>query len=269
MVDVVAAWSWEVRGGIGFWRVASLEGAGCTAVFSARLGGVSAGPYASLNLGGGVGDETAAVAANRGRFARATGLPPATWASVRQVHGVGVARVEAPGAYGTADALISSAPGVCLTIAVADCCAVYLVDPVRRAVGLCHAGWRGTADGAAGATVAAMAAAYGTLPADLLAAISPSVGPCCYEVDAPVMRALQAGAPWSDEVLALDPARPGHARLDLWRANALRLRDAGVRAEGVSVAAICTACRPDVLFSHRRDRGRTGRMVAALALAAG
>ncbi len=268
-MDVAAAWSWEVRGAVGFWRVAPLEAVGCAARFSARLGGVSAGPYASLNLGGAVGDETVAVAENRARFAHAAGLPPASWASARQVHGAAVARVEAPGAYGTADALISAVPGVCLTIAVADCCAVYLVDPVRRAVGLCHAGWRGTAADAAGATVAALAAAYGTLPADLLAAISPSVGPCCYEVDAPVIAAVRSGAPWPDEVLARDPARPGHARLNLWRANALRLRDAGVRAEAVSVAAICTACRSDVLFSHRRDRGRTGRMVAALALAAG
>jgi YfiH family protein len=259
-------WTWRQRHGVGFWRIGPLEAAGCVAFFSSRRGGVSAGPWAALNLGGQVGDDAAAVAANRRALAQAVGVPVETWARVRQVHGAEVVAVRAPGDHGAADGLVSATPGLCLTVTVADCCAVYLLDPRRRVVGLCHAGWRGTVADVAGATVAAMVQGWGCRPEDLLAAVSPAVGPCCYEVDAPVIAALRQSAPWADRVLRAEAASPARARLDLWGANVQRLVDAGVPPAGVAVAGLCTACSPDLLYSHRRDGGRTGRMLAGIGL---
>jgi len=257
-------WVWLPDGadGVALWRVATLEAAGAHAVFSARGGGCSPPPWESLNLGLAVGDDPDRVAENRRRFARAAGFSPDAAATAHQVHGAAVAVVIRPGAAGPADGLCTECPGVVLTIGAADCAVVYLVDTARRAVGLCHAGWRGTAADVVGRTVAAMAEAHGSRPEDLVAAISPSIGPCCYEVDEPVIRALRDAAPWADDVLR--PGLAGHARLDLAGANRRRLRDAGVPPGSIHAAGVCTACHAEQLYSHRRDRGRTGRMQAAL-----
>jgi hypothetical protein len=228
------------------------------AAFSCRDGGVSGGPYATLNLGGGVGDEPRAVAENRRRFAAAFGFAPDAAAGARQVHGAEVVAVTAPGAAGAADGLCTDVPGVVLTIAVADCAAVFLADGARGAVALCHAGWRGAAAGIAGAAVAALGRRFGCRPEDLHACISPCIGPCCYEVDAPVLAAF---GPRACRFL---PGRPGHARLDLPGSLALQLRQAGLRERRIAAAGLCTACEAPWLYSHRRDHGRTGRMHAAL-----
>ena len=248
-------WSWEPAG---HWRAAALEACGVRAAFSSRLGGVSAPPFASLNLGLSVGDDEEHVAVNRRRFAALAGFDPERVAVVRQVHGGAVRRAEAPGEVAVADGLCTDRPGLVLAISAADCAAVYLVDALRGAVGLCHAGWRGSAAGIAGRAVRVMAECFGSRPADLVAAVSPSIGPCCYEVAAPVLEAF-AGRPG-----VLRPGRPGHAQLDLWTANRLQLLEAGLGASRIHVAGICTSCQPELLFSHRRDGGRTGRMRAVL-----
>lgn len=259
-------WVWEVADGVGFWRVALLEQwqwpVAIRAVFSSRTGGVSEGPFSSLNLSTGVGDDPRAVAQNRRRLAAAAGFDPAACARVQQVHGRQVCTVPGPGAWGEADALITSVPGTVLCVRTADCVPIYVIDPRARVAGLAHAGWRGTAADVVGALVATMATAFGCRPADLLGAVGPAIGPCCYEVDAPVITALEKAATWSGGVLKT--TGPDHARLDLWDANRRRLLDAGLAPDRVAVAGICTACHPDLLFSHRRDGGRTGRMEAAL-----
>ncbi len=247
---------------MGLWRVGPLEACGVGAAFSSRLGGVSPAPWDSLNLAAAVGDEPARVRKNRIRLARAGGFAPESVARAHQVHGTAVLEVDRGGDAGTADALITDIAGVTLAIGVADCAAIFLADPRHRALGLCHAGWRGTVGDIVGAAVAAMARRYGSRPDEMHAAVSPTIGPCCYEVDEPVSAPLSAGVPWGRAVLAA--TRPGHARLDLWEANRRRLLDAGLRAERIHVAGICTACHPDTLFSHRRDAGRTGRMQASL-----
>ncbi len=259
----MAGWRWDrAADGVGVWRLPAWTDIGASAVFSARTGGCSPAPWDSLNLGMAVGDDPDRVQENRRRLAVAAGVVPGSVAQVHQVHGTVVAPVAAPGDAGTADALCTDRLGVTLSIAVADCAAVYLLDPAHGAIGLCHAGWRGTVGDAVGATVRAMADRYGTRPGGLHAAIGPAIGPCCYEVDAPVLEALHAGAPWAGAVVV--PTGPGHARLDLWEANRRRLLDQGVPADRIAVAAICTACQPALLFSHRRDNGRTGRMRALL-----
>jgi YfiH family protein len=225
--------------------------------FTTRSGGASRPPWDAANLGGAVGDDPAAVAENWGLLERATGL---RFARVRQVHGARVIRATAPGAPAEeADAVVSVRPGVAACVSVADCVPILLADPASGAVAAVHAGWRGTLARAAREGVRALAA-EGADPGRLLAAIGPSIGPCCYEVS-PDLAARFAGELGPEVVVARD----GAPRLDLWRANARVLEQSGVRAERVDVLRRCTACERDRFFSHRRDAGRTGRQVGYIA----
>lgn len=161
-----------------------------------------------------------------------------------------------------ADGLATQDPAVLLAVHCADCVPIILADPLRRAVAVVHTGWRGTADGAVGAAVRTMADSFGSLPGDLLAAIGPAIGPCCYAVDEPVL-ARFARWSWWDKVFA--PARPGHWMLNLWEANRRQLDEAGIPSGAIATAALCTSCHPALFFSHRRD-GRSGRLGAMVAL---
>jgi YfiH family protein len=203
-----------------------------------------------------------ADAAVRRRVLRSLGFDPRRVVTLDQRHTAHVVEAgphDAGRRLGVADAVVTSAPGVALSVCTADCLPVLLADPEAKIVAAAHAGWRGLSDGILLRTVEAMAV-RGARPGRILAAIGPSVGPCCYEVDAPVVEAM---GPWLDG--ALPPTRPGHWMLDL-RAVALRqLRAAGLAAHRVSCCPACTACHPDWFFSYRRDR-RTGRMEALIAL---
>jgi YfiH family protein len=183
---------------------------------------------------------------------------------LRQVHGAAVARAPDAGGYaGVADVLVTTTPGVALTIVTADCMPLTLVDPRARALAAAHVGWRGAARGATEAAIAAVTAAGGR--ADRLhAAIGPSIGPCCYEVDAPVVAAFTASHPaLVDRWLA--PARPGHWMLDLWAVAEDLLARAGIPREQVENPRLCTACHPELLFSYRK--GNRGRLATIAALA--
>lgn len=225
--------------------------------FSTRAGGASPPPWDALNLGGAVGDDPARVAENWRRLEAATGLG---FARVRQVHGASAVRLDAPGPPGEeADAVVSVRAGVAACVAVADCVPVLLADPDGGAVAAVHAGWRGTLAGAAGEGVRALCREAGARPERLLAAIGPSIGPCCYEVSPELAGRFAA---------AFGPAvvRPGAApRLDLQEANRAVLLAAGVRAERIERLGRCTACEPALFFSHRRDGARTGRQIAFIA----
>ncbi len=225
--------------------------------FTTRAGGGSSGPFASLNLGGLVGDDPDAVAANWARLERETGLG---FARVRQVHGARAVRADAPGAPAVeADAVVSRARGVAACVSVADCVPILLADPETGAVAAVHAGWRGTVARAAAEGVRALAREAGTPPDRVLAAVGPSIGPCCYEVSPDLAARFR-------EELGAEAVREGASpHVDLWRANVAVLRAAGVPAERIEVLARCTACEKDVFFSHRRDAGRTGRQIAFIA----
>jgi YfiH family protein len=226
--------------------------------FTTRAGGVSPEPWASLNLGGAVGDDPARVAENWGRLEAATGL---AFARVRQVHGAAVVTAEGPCApHQEADVVVSRTAGVAASVAVADCVPVLLADPATGAVAAVHAGWRGTVARAAAAAVAELVARDGTRPRDLLAAIGPSIGPCCYEVSEEL--AAQFEEAFGDGVV--DRTGPG-PRLDLWEANARALGAAGLVPERIDRLGRCTACERGLFFSHRRDRGATGRQIAWIA----
>lgn len=258
------------RAGIGLWQEERWAAWDVLHAFSDRYGGVSPAPFSSLNVGLHVGDDAAAVRENRRRLCRALGVAPEALVAGEQVHGTRVAVVGAEdrgrGAFELrdavpgADALVTDTPGVILFALFADCVPVYLYDPKRRAVGLAHAGWKGTAGGIARRTAEKMSEAFGSRPEDLHAAIGPSIGPCCYEVGEEVARAL-AGAGLG--IVVEDAQR---LRADLWAANAAQLAEAGVPRDNIAVAGLCTRCLRDTFFSHRGHGGRTGRMAAAIGL---
>ena len=184
-------------------------------------------------------------------------------AFARQMHGAEVIQVERGGFAGHGDALATSRAGLPLCISTADCLPIVLYDPRAGRLAAVHAGWRGTVRSVARATVAALAEA-GSAPGDLVVAIGPSIGPCCYEVDAPVLERLEGAFPEAWEPWAT-PKGPGKWMLDLWRANVDQLVAAGVPPEGIDLLGLCTGCRPDLLFSYRRERG-AGRLVTVAAL---
>jgi hypothetical protein len=240
-----------------------------------RSGGDSAPPYDSLNLGLHVGDDPERVVANRRRVAAALGLPLSRFVFADQVHGrqVAVITPDMAGRGTTAladalpgtDAMITVEPGLCLLVLVADCVPVLLLDPVRRACGAAHAGWRGTVQDVAGESVRAMVAHFGCRPADLRAVLGPAAGPEGYEVDGPVMNAVTA-AFGSGAAALLRPTRPGHALLDLWAANRHQLRAAGVPDQQIEVAPISTLAASHRFYSARVAAGPTGRFGAGIFL---
>jgi len=244
---------------------------------STRGGGVSGGVFSSLNLSGKVGDDPAAAAENRDRLSRTVAeLSQDHLVVLTQVHGTRVVRAGAadrgrgirPSAPPPeeADGLITDEPGVPLLVLAADCVPMLFHDPAHHAVGALHAGWRGTVAGGAGAMVRALHETYGADPADLRVGIGPAIGPCCYEVDAPVLDALAAAFPHLAPQVTT-PVRPGHAMLDLQETNRRQLLALGVPAANIEVLRLCTACHDDLLFSDRKAQRRTGRFGALIALA--
>ncbi|MBI3974841.1 MAG: peptidoglycan editing factor PgeF [Armatimonadetes bacterium] len=241
----------------------TVEGTGVVHGFTTRLGGVSGPPYATLNLGRGVGDAPALVAENRRRALAALGAESAAHVEASQVHGGEVAvvgRADRGRKVEGADGLVSAEPDVILAIHAADCVPILLWDPRRGAVGAVHAGWRGTAAGVAAAAVATMRQAFGTEPADLRVGIGPAIGPCHYEVDTPVAEAFAA---WPCASSVLRPGRPGYWHLDLVEANRRMLEEAGVPDAQIWSSGSCTACHRHLFFSYRRE-GLTGRMGALI-----
>lgn len=243
------------------------------ALVTTRHGGESTGPFATLNLGKHTDDDPAIVVRNRARAASVVGAAPAWLTFGRQVHGARVAVVrnnQRGDAFVDTDALVTNAALVPLAILTADCAAIFLFDPVHRAIGIAHAGWRGTAARIAARTVETMHDAFGTSPEDLIAAIGPSIGPCCYEVGTEVVDAVASAFPDHADELLVEPdmASAGSFRasvnedrkhFDLWRANELALCNAGIHEERVEISRLCTSCRTDLFYSHRAEKGNTGR----------
>lgn len=252
----------------------SLERSGLVrAAFTTRLGGVSGRPYHSLNLAYSVGDAAHAVSTNRRRLVDLLGAAPDTLVEAEQAHGNRVAVLEqgrgAPPRGGAGpmpgvDALATNRDGLWLAVFAADCVPVLIVDAGTPAVAAVHAGWRGTAAGIALETIARMRQAFGTDPARCAAELGPAIGGCCYEVDDPVARAMESAAWWPE---AARTTGSGRWHLDLKTALRRQLQEAGLPAAQITTVPLCTACRPDLFFSYRRD-GVTGRMAACIALRA-
>lgn len=213
--------------------------------FTTRRGGVSAGRYASLNLGTSWGDDPAAVAQNLELVAGEAGFDPGRLCQVRQVHGRRILCMSAPERRSReADGMVTTTSLV-LGVMSADCVSLLLTDGEGR-VAAAHAGWRGTVAGIAGQAVAALVAA-GARPGLLRAALAPSIGPCCFEVKDDVAGPVAALVPEAVQ------RRAGRTYVDLWRTNRSLLLAAGVRPEHIEADPPCTACDPERFFSYRRD----------------
>jgi hypothetical protein len=218
----------------------ALEASGADAAVTARDGGVSNGPYATLNLSLSVGDDPARVLENRRRLAAALGANPGDFVFARQVHGAAV-RIVGPADRGSGtltvddaiagtDALVTTAPGVVLAILTADCVPIVLHDPVAGVLACVHAGWRGTVARVCTAAVAAMAS-LGSRPEDVIAGLGPAADPARYQVGPDVHQAVtEAFGPAASAFLRPDPSAPAHWFLDLWAANQHVLIDAGLPA---------------------------------------
>ena len=203
------------------------------------------------------------------RLAADAGLAPERVVRLRQVHGADVveARTASPGGGRAADALVSRDPGVLLTVRVADCVPLLIADASSGAVAAVHAGWRGTSAGVARRAVEAMIGSLECRPADLVAALGPSIGPCCYETGSAVREALQK-AGWSEDTIERWLTGPRRGHLNLWRANRDQLIEAGLGAGAVFTSGLCTACHAGWFHSYRRQGERAGRMAAYIRAAA-
>lgn len=235
------------------------------AIFT-RRGGVSPEPWTSLNVGGSVGDERARVAENRVRSFQVMGRNPASIHDVWLVHGTDVVYADAPRPLeqpsAKADILLTNKLDVSLFMRFGDCTPIFFYDPVKQVIGMAHAGWMGTVRNVAGAAITAMQQRYDSNPADILAAIGPAIGPDHYEVGLNVITEVRS-AFGEDAERVLVPINSG-THFDLWTANQIQLENAGVKK--VELSGICTACHLDDWFSHRAEKGKTGRFGALMAL---
>lgn len=235
------------------------------AIFT-RHGGVSPEPWQSLNVGGTVGDDLERVKKNRLLSFYALGRAPESSFEVWQVHSADVVCARAPRPQGEslrqADIILTDTQEVTLFMRFADCVPILLHDPRKGVVGLAHAGWRGTLHDVVSATVDAMHKQYDSNPADIIAGIGPSIGPDHYQIGADVI--LQVMQKYGDESELLLKSHNGKIHFDLWKANHLLLERAGVGK--IENAEICTACHTEDWFSHRAEKGRTGRFGALISL---
>lgn len=242
--------------------------------FSTRAGGVSEGIFSTMNLSFTRGDEREAVEENYRRIAKALDVDYDRFVFSDQTHTTNVLQVTEKDAgngitrereYPDIDGLITNVPGLVLTTFYADCVPLYFVDPVHRAIGLSHSGWRGTVNRMGQVTIERMQEAYGTDPADLICAIGPSICQDCYEVSEDVIEQFSAAFPGHEAELFYRKEN-GKYQLNLWRANEIVLTEAGVKPEHLAVTDICTCCNPKNLFSHRASHGKRGNLAAFLCL---
>ena len=262
--------------GVTYLTFPALEGLpGILHGFSTRLGGVSRGIYSSMNLSFTRGDEKEAVRENFRRISGALGFLPEDIVASSQTHtanvrvmteadkGNGVTR---PGIYEDVDGMITNVPGVVLATFYADCVPLYFVDPVRKAVGLSHSGWRGTVGKIGAETVKKMGEVYGSRPENIYGAIGPSICQECYEVSEDVILEFQKVFEEKDWKNLYYRKENGKYQLDLWEANRRIMETAGLLPEHISLPGICTCCNPEFLFSHRATKGKRGNLGAFLGI---
>ena len=243
--------------------------------FSTRLGGVSKGIYASMNLSFTRGDEDADVRENYRRFAAALGFSEKDIVTSDQTHTANVRIVTdedrgngitKPRPYTDVDGMITNVRGLVLATFYADCVPLYFIDPVHHAIGLSHSGWRGTVSKIGAVTVKKMQETYGTDPKDVYAAIGPSICQDCYEVSEDVIQEFQNSfAPEHWKTLFYKKEN-GKYQLNLWEANKIIFMETGITENHISMPGICTCCNPGLLFSHRASKGKRGNLGAFLML---
>ncbi len=251
------------------------ELSGFVHAFSTRLGGVSEGIYSSMNLSFTRGDDENSVMENYRRLAEAVGFSVENIVTSDQTHTANVRviteadrgnGITKPRPYTDVDGMITNVPGLVLATFYADCVPLYFIDPVRKAIGLSHSGWRGTAAHIGAVTVRRMQEEYGSLPEDIYGAIGPSICQECYEVSEDVIFEFQKTFPeqsWRDLFYRKEN---GKYQLNLWEANRQIMLEAGLIEEHISLPGLCTCCNPEFLFSHRASRGKRGNLGAFLGI---
>ena len=243
--------------------------------FSTRKGGVSTGIYESMNLTFNLEDDPENVSENFRRMAAALHTVPEKMVYSKQTHTTNVLKIEEHHKgmgivrerdFDNIDGLVTNVPGICLVTFYADCVPLYFVDPVKKAIGLSHSGWRGTVGKIGKVTIELMQKTYGSDPEDIIAAIGPSICRDCYEVSGDVIQQFRESfdeAYWPELFYKKEN---GKYQLDLWRANERIFTEAGIREDHIAVTNVCTHCNPDILFSHRTTGDKRGNVSAFLAL---
>lgn len=252
-----------------------------TAGFTSRHGGVSEAPYSTLNCGLHVQDKTEHVIRNRQLLAEAVGLPFDAFTYGEQIHGNEVAvvslnekgkgRTSRESAIQAKDGFITQEKGIVLCAQFADCVPLFFYDPVQQAIGLSHAGWKGSVLNISMATISLMTHTFGSRPSDIRAAIGPSIGICCYEVDDTVASRVytvlsEIQAETDEQLTVIRRKANGKYMLNLQELNRKLLIQAGILSSHIEVTQLCTSCSTDHFFSHRKEGGSTGRMVAWIGL---
>jgi len=253
-------------GTLPYYQFDAWEGLAVRHALFTRHGGVSHAPWDSLNIGGTVGDDLHAVDENLRRMLSPFDLDPQGVCAVWQVHGADTVLCLAPPVQrkwlNRADGMVTNQRGLTLLMRFADCAPILFYDPEHEAIGIAHAGWRGALKGAQVSVLETMRQAFGTRPEAVLAGIGACIGPDRYQVGEEVVAQVRASF-GTDEGL-IRRADDGTAYFDLWEANRRKLAEAGVRH--IEVAGLCTATRTDEFFSHRAEKGKTGRFGALIAL---
>lgn len=237
--------------------------------FTTRHEGVSRPPYNSLNLGTNTLDSSHNVHGNQSILARTFGSRVEKLVTVNQVHGTDILVLDTPNPDYShflkleCDGIITNQPKLMIGVSVADCIPVLLLDPVKRVVAALHAGWKGTAGQICKKGVETLVEMFDSHPRHILAAVGPGIGPCCYEVDAPVREAFAKSSDWEFIATEISKERWG---LDLAAANHRQLLAAGLAEENITLAGRCVSCEHDLFFSYRRDNGDTGRQMGFIML---
>lgn len=237
--------------------------------FTTRMGGVSEGYCSTMNISTTRGDAPEAIEENRKRLARALGVNVEDFTYTHQTHTTNVAVVKEKDRgkrFMETDGMVTNVPGICLVTFYADCVPLYFVDPVHRAIGLSHSGWRGTVGRMGQVTLEKMKEVYGTRPEDVYAAIGPSICQDCYEVSGDVIEEFQKSFSESVCPQLFYEKENGKYQLNLWKANQLVLTEAGVAEQKIAVTNLCTHCNPEILFSHRSTGVKRGNLSALLAI---
>lgn len=251
--------------------------------FTTRIGGVSKGIFSSMNVSFTRGDERSSVETNYRRLAEAMDADYEKFVFTDQTHTVNVRKVTAEDAgkgivraldYADVDGLITDESGIVLSTFYADCVPLYFVDPVHKAIGLSHSGWRGTVGRMGKATIDAMQCEYGSRPEDMICAIGPSICQDCYEISADVATEFAKEFVGHEEEILRESSKnfsitePADKKyhLNLWKVNEIILLEAGVKRQNIAVTDVCTCCNSEVLYSHRASHGQRGSLGAYMYL---
>ena len=240
---------------------------------STRVGGHSSPPYDTLNLSFTVGDALQNVRKNRERLVSAMDIPLNSVTTAKQIHDDritvvskalrGKGSVDFDGAIDGTDAMVTDVPNTCLMVLLADCVPLLLYDPSKEVIGVVHAGWKGTVRFIAQATIKTLEGHFDCSTRDILIGIGPSVGPCCYQVGEEVVSQVEQAFGTTQHIIR-NRSTGGKGYLDLWEANLRQVLDAGVPEKNIEIARTCTCHHPDMFFSYRQEKGKTGRFGAGI-----